>query len=374
LPCPATADSTPLAVQAHNCKTGNALVECSCKYIPSTHRLQVNRQLHRAPPHKSLSAAVAAGNEGLQEGQEVSISYGPWPAEVFTTLFGFVPTPNPHDQLVLYTNLLALAQQVCQLLLQQLQSSVAATAGTLTSTNNSSSSEAAAAPQQPVENAAEDTYRQLLEQVLTQTQPGWEQQLQEQLQSAAAAADGGSSATGAPQQQQFIRLVATAEGLDARLGAAYQVVMSAVADVLQEHLAAGATPAPGTAAAAAAAGAVPTAEAAAAHENDPQCTAAHAPSDDKEGASAWLQQQLQGVTLHTLVTHRLQELQQQVQPEAAATAGAQPAEAAAGAADGVEMDVPQEHLQLVQQYREQKWDTAQRVLERMTAQPPPAAP
>ena len=38
-------------------------------------------------------------------GQEVSISYGPWPNDVFYLFFGFVPDHNPHDSLVLFTDL-----------------------------------------------------------------------------------------------------------------------------------------------------------------------------------------------------------------------------------------------------------------------------
>lgn len=311
-------------------------------------------------------SAVAAGTEGLQEGQEVSISYGPWPAEVFTTLFGFVPTPNPHDHLVLYTNLLALAQQACEVLLAQLQgssSTEALNAGTASSSSSDGVAHPAPAAQQPSAGPAQEGYRQLLQEALTK--PTWEEQLQEQLESAAAAADGGSNAAAASQQQQFIRLVATAEGLDARLGAAYQAAMSAVAAVLQRHLEAGV--ARGTTAAAAAT--VPTEGAAAAGTG----AAPSVPSAGKEIAACWLQQQLQGVTLHTLVTQRLQELQQQVQPAGAGAMGALPAAAGAEAAGGGDAEVPQEHLQLVQAYRQQKSNTAQRVLERMAAQPAAAA-
>ncbi len=36
-------------------------------------------------------------------GDEVTISYGPWPNEPFLLLFGFVPGPtNPHDSLLLF--------------------------------------------------------------------------------------------------------------------------------------------------------------------------------------------------------------------------------------------------------------------------------
>ena len=38
-------------------------------------------------------------------GDEVTISYGPWPNDVFYLLFGFVPRNNPFDVAVLFWNL-----------------------------------------------------------------------------------------------------------------------------------------------------------------------------------------------------------------------------------------------------------------------------
>lgn len=38
-------------------------------------------------------------------GEEVTISYGGWPNEVFYLFWGFVPKDNPFDRAVLYSNL-----------------------------------------------------------------------------------------------------------------------------------------------------------------------------------------------------------------------------------------------------------------------------
>lgn len=40
---------------------------------------------------------LVAGEEGIAEGQEVTISYGSWPSDVFLLFFGFAPHDNPHD-------------------------------------------------------------------------------------------------------------------------------------------------------------------------------------------------------------------------------------------------------------------------------------
>lgn len=40
---------------------------------------------------------LVAGEEGVAAGQEVTISYGSWPSDVFLLFFGFAPHDNPHD-------------------------------------------------------------------------------------------------------------------------------------------------------------------------------------------------------------------------------------------------------------------------------------
>ena len=57
------------------------------------------------PPAAAAAAAqepsrfeLVAGEEGIAAGQEVTISYGSWPSDVFLLFFGFVPHEgNPHD-------------------------------------------------------------------------------------------------------------------------------------------------------------------------------------------------------------------------------------------------------------------------------------
>ena len=56
------------------------------------------------PPAAAAAAAaeptrfeLVAGEAGVEAGQEVSISYGSWPSDVFLLFFGFVPRDNPHD-------------------------------------------------------------------------------------------------------------------------------------------------------------------------------------------------------------------------------------------------------------------------------------
>lgn len=39
----------------------------------------------------------------LRAGQEVTISYGNWPNDLFFLLFGFVPEPNPNDSVVMFS-------------------------------------------------------------------------------------------------------------------------------------------------------------------------------------------------------------------------------------------------------------------------------
>lgn len=45
---------------------------------------------------------LRAGEEGVEEGEEVCISYGPWPNDPFFLYFGFVPDGNPNDAATLF--------------------------------------------------------------------------------------------------------------------------------------------------------------------------------------------------------------------------------------------------------------------------------
>lgn len=42
---------------------------------------------------------------GISAGAEVTISYGPWPNEVYLAYFGFLPYDNPFDSVVLFDTL-----------------------------------------------------------------------------------------------------------------------------------------------------------------------------------------------------------------------------------------------------------------------------
>lgn len=48
--------------------------------------------------------ALIAGEDGIRAGEEVVISYGNWPNDVFLLFFGFVPAHNPHDAVVLFNS------------------------------------------------------------------------------------------------------------------------------------------------------------------------------------------------------------------------------------------------------------------------------
>jgi len=54
---------------------------------------------------------LLAGPLGIDKGAEVTISYGDWPNDVLLLFFGWVPelTENPHDSVVLFSNLRELA-------------------------------------------------------------------------------------------------------------------------------------------------------------------------------------------------------------------------------------------------------------------------
>jgi hypothetical protein len=51
-----------------------------------------------------------AGPDKIQAGDQVTISYGPWPSEPLLLLFGFVPDHNPHDSLVVFSDVQHMAE------------------------------------------------------------------------------------------------------------------------------------------------------------------------------------------------------------------------------------------------------------------------
>ena len=56
-----------------------------------------------------------------RKGEEVSISYGDWPNDVFLLFFGFLPDSNPHDSVVLFQSLHDMIAFYSLLLQQQQQ-------------------------------------------------------------------------------------------------------------------------------------------------------------------------------------------------------------------------------------------------------------
>lgn len=60
---------------------------------------------HHSLSYSRVCLSWLAGEDGISQGSEVTISYGAWPAEAFFLLFGFVPQPNPHDAVVLFSTL-----------------------------------------------------------------------------------------------------------------------------------------------------------------------------------------------------------------------------------------------------------------------------
>ena len=69
-----------------------------------------NTLINRTPAGASESFfQLRAGEDGVEEGAEVLISYGDWPNDPFFLYFGFVPAGNRHDAVVLFDTVDALA-------------------------------------------------------------------------------------------------------------------------------------------------------------------------------------------------------------------------------------------------------------------------
>jgi len=58
--------------------------------------------------------ALIAGEDGIRAGEEILISYGNWPNDVFLLFFGFVPPHNPHDAVVLFNSAEELVEWVVE--------------------------------------------------------------------------------------------------------------------------------------------------------------------------------------------------------------------------------------------------------------------
>eukprot|EP00667_Euglena_gracilis_P006316 EG_transcript_6372 len=86
---------------------------------PYSQGAHVEAEVSDAPPSGEPPALEMRAEEaGLEKGQEVTISYGKWPNEVFYLFFGFVPRDNPHDDVVLFGDAQELAV-ACDEVLQE---------------------------------------------------------------------------------------------------------------------------------------------------------------------------------------------------------------------------------------------------------------
>ncbi|KAL3131038.1 hypothetical protein ABBQ38_000356 [Trebouxia sp. C0009 RCD-2024] len=77
-----------------------------CDHSPGA--CQGTAALEEVCPPGPLQPAVfqlLAGPHGVRESEEVTISYGDWPNDVFLLFFGFLPDNNQHDAVVLFHTL-----------------------------------------------------------------------------------------------------------------------------------------------------------------------------------------------------------------------------------------------------------------------------
>jgi flagellar hook-basal body complex protein FliE len=146
--------------------------------------------------HVVCLCTVTAGSESIQAGEQVTISYGPWPTEPLLLLFGFVPQHNPHDSLVLFSDL----QHIAHCWLEML-----------------SSSSGSGSADQRLRLGADPAFAELLHEQLTVAEE------------AAAAADGNGTQqqTGGPAGFRDLALSAGATA-DVRLSAGLQLLQQAV--------------------------------------------------------------------------------------------------------------------------------------------------
>jgi hypothetical protein len=139
----------------------------------------------------------------------VCISYGNWPAEPFLLLFGFVPQPNPHDCIALFSSLQHMAD--CYLECCSAALKAAATAGSSSSSGQQGTSATAAAQQLLQSEGFRDAYAQQVESI--------EQVLQQQQEDSAVAGGPGG----------FRDMIVNASGVDGRLAAALSHIHQAAA-------------------------------------------------------------------------------------------------------------------------------------------------
>ncbi|KAL4421162.1 hypothetical protein ABPG77_000797 [Micractinium sp. CCAP 211/92] len=93
--------------------TPNADIRC----IHSPGSCQGGAAVDEVCPPEAAAAArqepsrfeLVTGEAGIAAGEEVTISYGSWPSDVFLLFFGFAPRDNPNDSAVIFYDLFDLA-------------------------------------------------------------------------------------------------------------------------------------------------------------------------------------------------------------------------------------------------------------------------
>ncbi|DBA72040.1 TPA: hypothetical protein ACH3X2_010775 [Trebouxia sp. C0005] len=109
--------TVPGVDMANHSFSPNATVRCVYSPEASQGR-QAEEDVCQPPPAQPAMFQLLSGPDGVRNGEEVTISYGDWPNDVFLLFFGFLPEGNQHDSVVLFDTLQDLAQ-CYDLLVQQ---------------------------------------------------------------------------------------------------------------------------------------------------------------------------------------------------------------------------------------------------------------
>jgi hypothetical protein len=242
---------------------------------------------------------LAAGSDSIQAGEQVTISYGPWPTEPLLLLFGFVPQHNPHDSLVLFSDL----QHMADCWLEMLNSS----------SNSSNSSGGGGSADQWLGLGADPAFAELLHEQLSVAE-----------QAAAAGDENGTQRqTGGPPGFRDLALSAGATA-DVRLSAGLQLLQQAVGAAIQQWHRQGF-------------------------------------SNLQQQESAQLQEGLKQ-QVPAVVQHRLQELAQQLEASAAAAADSSGDEQTEVVNGSIRYHTSAEHRSLIASYCSSKAKLARQLL------------
>lgn len=148
----------------------------------------------------------------------MTISYGPWPTEPLLLLFGFVPQHNPHDSLVLFSNLQHMADCWLEMLSDSSTSSSSSGSGAADKSNAMVSAAVSAALSSMV---ADSAFAELLQEEISLHDDAAVDGVQQQQQ-----------ASGPP---GFRDLALSAGSVsDVRLSAGIQVLQGAVGAAVQQ--------------------------------------------------------------------------------------------------------------------------------------------